>query len=249
MSPSAAPANHPNTTLARSCVPGCGGFIEASTSSAAASSLLRGIAPAGYQNRQMAREPNRVRLATLTWCLLAGCGSSAALSGPLPQPDASEARLDALRTLGSAVFAAARAGDPRRLLASDADLQRLLEATAAEQLRPARAAAWSGPVRASSQLAPIAFASACMQRLRHEGIGGELGLQAAGWVVDRVLVEGRRADGARVGAWVAGAFVYTSQGFVALTVSELEELRWEHADLELAVCDVRVTAEGPVVSH
>lgn len=80
----------------------------------------------------------------------------------------------------------------------------------------------------------------CIQNARVEPAAGPIGLKQAGWVFDRVLVAAREPGGARLAAWVEGAFVLTDQGVGALVIDRVEAPRKEHADLQLAACDLAV---------
>jgi hypothetical protein len=58
-------------------------------------------------------------------------------------------------------------------------------------------------------------------------------------VLQRILVVARTgANGPRSASWLEGDFVYTAQGWRALSFHRIETPRRHHADLELAPCDV-----------
>jgi hypothetical protein len=87
------------------------------------------------------------------------------------------------------------------------------------------------------------YAGLCVQQGRSEPSGGPIGLRAPGFVFERALLIGREPDGGPVASWVEGEFLNTDAGFGALTLERVEPPRRDHADLELAQCEIRV---GPV---
>ncbi|MDD9942180.1 MAG: hypothetical protein OXU20_14135 [Myxococcales bacterium] len=89
------------------------------------------------------------------------------------------------------------------------------------------------------------FLGVCVQGARLEPARGVLGLQAPGWVFDRILVVGQESGGGRVAAWVEGSFVHTDAGLGAVHLVRVEAPRRDHADLQLAVCDLAVWIDRP----
>jgi hypothetical protein len=88
------------------------------------------------------------------------------------------------------------------------------------------------------------YAGICVQQGRVEPEGGTVGLRASGFVFERALIIGREPDGGAVASWVEGRFVHTDAGFGALSLSSVERPRRDHADLELAVCELRAGTPG-----
>ena len=54
-----------------------------------------------------------------------------------------------------------------------------------------------------------------------------------------VALGGRVGLRCGVAAWVEGVFVYSNAGFKAIDLQRVEAPRWEHADLEIATCDMQ----------
>ena len=77
------------------------------------------------------------------------------------------------------------------------------------------------------------------------GLRGLLDSQAATRFAALRVGISARLGGRRVASWVEGAFVYTREGFRALDLTRVEVPRWEHADLELAACDMEVGILNP----
>ena len=93
------------------------------------------------------------------------------------------------------------------------------------------------------------YGGVCLQDARVERSGPPFGLRESGWVFDRALVVGVTSEGPegrRVAAWVEGTFVYTTEGFGAISIVRVERPRWEHSDLELAPCDMEVGVHSPL---
>jgi hypothetical protein len=84
-----------------------------------------------------------------------------------------------------------------------------------------------------------------LQRARIEPAGPPLGLREPGFVAERVLVVGAEPGGGKVAAWVEGSFVLTDQGFFAVSLQRLETPRRDHADLDLAPCDLEIGVRSP----
>lgn len=182
--------------------------------------------------------------------LLLGCGATAASSAPTtarPLPHAGAAD-DELEAFGRELHAVLTAGRPADLLLADAALASLFEPEA-EQRWLALRARGPGPGRLSDsdqrQWQRTRYAELCVQQGRLEPAHGALGLRAPGFVFERALLVGREAGGGAVAAWIEGVFLYTDAGFGALAIERVEAPRPDHADLELAVCELRTRAEEP----
>ncbi|MGF1465682.1 MAG: hypothetical protein ACFCGT_06080 [Sandaracinaceae bacterium] len=184
---------------------------------------------------------------------LAACGARRSPRGlieattPVPLPEAHRDRQEAADRFGRALFEALRSGDPKPLLYDDLALRLLLEPSAATRFSALRLGL---ALRLDLEPSPTpwrrtTYAGVCLQGVRTEPEGTVLGLRADGWVAERALVIGRRPGGRRVAAWVEGTFVYSDAGFGAVDLERVEAPRWEHTDLEIAVCDLRVLAPSP----
>jgi hypothetical protein len=163
-------------------------------------------------------------------------------------PPSDRARNDALLRTGERIYEALAEGRPDRLLVDDDGLRRLVTDDAATRYAAVR-------MGISMRLAvdPAEFEAfrnstytgICLQHARVEPPGTPIGLVERGWVFDRALVVGQQAGGRRFASWIEGTFVYTPDGFVAIDIARIEIPRWEHADLELATCDMEVGVHGP----
>lgn len=155
-------------------------------------------------------------------------------------PDGAEARDAALASLGRSAFAALAAGDPQALLAPEAFLDAALTEASARRLRMLR----QRPLAASpEQFRPFEetrYVGMCAEGSEPARQGGALGLRAPAWTLQRVLIVGERGDGRRLAAWVEADFAYGPERFVALVLRRVEAPRWEHSDLEIGSCDLRV---------
>lgn len=208
--------------------------------------------------RDGAHRAHRVRWVSCVWLVCAACGtgappadaaaperSSGAESGAvraLPIPAEAAEREAALQQLGEIAFAALGEGAPLRLLYGDEELAELLTASAATQQRALRQRPREVPAERLRELSATRFAGLCAQGSRLAPPGGALGLRAEAWTLQRVLVIGARDGRRRLAAWVEGDFVYSDRGFRALDIRRVEAPRWEHSDLEIATCDLRVGA-------
>jgi hypothetical protein len=103
--------------------------------------------------------------------------------------------------------------------------------------RPAAPVTLSADARAL--LRSARYAGLCIQQGRAEPSGGSLGLRAPGFVFERALLIGRDGGGGAVASWVEGRFLHTDAGFGALSLERVEAPRRDHADLELADCELR----------
>ncbi len=191
--------------------------------------------------------------------LLAGCGgptaTSTAVAHPtcvVEMPDLAAERHAAVDALGRRAWEALRAGEPRTLLYDEVDLRALLEPSAATRItvRRTRVDERIGETDDFvSLLAAAEYAGVCLQGAREEPAGGALGLRSGGWVVDRVLVIGRRPSGQRIASWIEGLWLYSDQGFGAADLERVERPRWEHSDLEIAPCDVAIRDDLPEIAR
>lgn len=181
---------------------------------------------------------------------LIGCGgaNSSRLPSAAPLPAEHAARERVLQSFGAQLFAALSKGAPRQILFDEEALRVLLEPNAAERavsLRHNLAATLAAELGDGGLFFGTKYQALCIQRARPEAAGGPLGLRQPGWVFDRVLVVAEEPGGGRVAAWVEGVFLHTDQGLGAIDLSRLEAPRRDHADLELATCDLVAGAWAP----
>jgi hypothetical protein len=158
-------------------------------------------------------------------------------------PGNGEVRTRAIDDTGQRIYEALARGAPTDLLVDDVGLRGLLDSQSATRFAALRVgiSARLGTHAVDFQpLREARYGGVCLQASRLEPAGSALGLRADGWVFDRALVMGLQPGGRRVASWVEGAFVYTREGFRALDLTRVEVPRWEHADLELAACDMEV---------
>ena len=177
-------------------------------------------------------------------CLLAlhvGCGGAAAVPPrPALLPSDQVERRESIDRLARALFSAIQAQSPEQVLVAPAELDQLLPTSTRSRIEqerrhtgaqltalPGRAAVWSG----------ASYAGFCAQGAREEPPGGSLGLIEAAWLLDRLLVVADLGNG-RSASWVEGRFLFTDQGWRALSLSRVEAPRAGHSDLDLAPCDV-----------
>ena len=149
-----------------------------------------------------------------------------------------------LDAFGSKLYTALASGSIAPVMLDDAALRALLLPDAASRLVAQRRATptLALPAEAGSLLRSARYAGLCVQQGRVEPRAGTLGLRASGFVFDRALLIGREAGGGAVASWVEGHFLHTDVGFGALSVERVESPRRDHADLELAECELRVEA-------
>ena len=100
------------------------------------------------------------------------------------------------------------------------------------------------PVARLREFRETRYVSVCAQGSEPAHQGGALGLRRPTWTLQRILVVGRRDGGQRLAAWVEADFAYGPEGFEALDLRRVEAPRWEHSDLEIATCDLRVDADS-----
>jgi hypothetical protein len=163
---------------------------------------------------------------------------------PLPQPAVDAER--SLDAFGERLYAALATGHPEAVMLDDGAVNALLlpeAATRAAALRMTGGPALHLAADQRALLQSARYAGLCVQQGRAEPSGGTIGLRAPGFVFERALVIGREPDGGALASWVEGKFLNTDAGFAALTVERVEAPRRDHADLELAECEIRV---GPI---
>jgi len=162
----------------------------------------------------------------------------------LPVPAESVAREEALHTLGRHAYEALAEGGATRLLATAAQLRLLVTPETVSRYTALRASASPAPPAGQFEsFIQSRYDGICLQGARLEPARTVMGLRAEAWVFDRALISGVQPGGRRLAVWVEGTFIYTSQGFVALHIARVEEPRWEHADLELAPCDMEARVD------
>jgi hypothetical protein len=180
---------------------------------------------------------------------LASCGAADERPlSPLPVPPSTAVRSRAIDATGERIYGELTRGDPVRLLADDLALRELVSPSAASRysaLRLGTTARLSVQPEDFRPLHDATYGGVCLQGSRLEPAHATLGLARDGWVFDRALVMGVQPGGRRLASWVEGIFVYTTDGFVALALNRVESPRWEHADLELAACDMEVGIQHP----
>lgn len=180
---------------------------------------------------------------------LAACASAPGSAGPTAQPlpkDRSFAQR-ALDELGRNLYDALASDQPQRVLLGDAEVRVLLVPEAAQ-----RALVQRGAVRGSfhlslderAMLRGASYAGICVQEGRAEPALGLLGLRAPGFVFERALLVASEPGGGALASWVEGRFVNTDRGFAVLSLERVEPPRRDHADLELAVCELRAGVYG-----
>ena len=172
--------------------------------------------------------------------LVAACGSGPPVWQLKAVPEDRDVRDAVLIETGRMIYRSLVEGNLRGLHVPSEHLPDLVDANTASRLERARQVYALGPQpepRSYLAFRQNPFQGVCLQHARIEPPGSVLGLRAPAWVFDRILVIGGRQT--RFAAWVEGTFVFTSEGFRALVLNRAENPRWEHADLELATCDLR----------
>lgn len=173
---------------------------------------------------------------------LLGCGTHTITSAPVTMPHDAGLRRSSLQALGQSLFEGLRAGTLAPTFATQRELDAMLVPEARLRLDRERASSTTRGFRLEvfrSEWGAARFAGFCVQGARDEGRNAGLGLLEPGWVLDRFLVAVSVGDtGLRSAAWVEGDFVYTGEGWRALSLRRVEAPRRHHADLDLAPCDV-----------
>jgi len=178
----------------------------------------------------------------LSVAFVAGCGGSRAPIAPLAMPLDSDTRRSSLGELGRTLFEGLRDGTPNNCFASASELEALIVPEVRFRLERERAESLERVSAARvfrRDWAQARFVGFCAQGAREELAQQSLGLVSGGWVLERILVVADLGEGRpRSAAWLEGGFVYTAQGWKALNIRRIEAPRVQHADLELAPCDV-----------
>lgn len=176
--------------------------------------------------------------------ITAGCGGGIlrATHG-VPLPDSVELRHLALDAFGQRLHAALRDSTPLDLL-FDVDEVRVLQEGTAATRSLARRASLAFPLAAAAgvrrSLHDTSYLGICVQDAHDESARGALGLMHESWTFRRVLLAARRLDGHRVALWLDGVFIFADTGFGILDLERIEDLRWEHSDLDILPCDMVV---------
>lgn len=186
----------------------------------------------------------RVPLAGLLLCLAACAGppAPAATTTAMRAPATAEARRSAALELGRRLYAAVGSGTVEQIVLDDPTLREVLQPEAAGRASVLRLNLGRGlhlPEISRTLLERAPYRGACLQDVRHERAREITGLRAPGWVVRRVLIVGQDSTGGHVAAWVEGTFVFTDGGFRAVLIERVETPRRDHADLQIATCDLR----------
>jgi hypothetical protein len=187
-------------------------------------------------------------LVTLVTWLGACAGTPRTASRSLPLPEVPTERARVLDDLGRRAFVALARRLPHALMLDDLGLRALLGPDAANQAAALRASTALGmrvPAETAVALAHARYQGVCLQGARLLPAGPPIGLRSDGFVFDRALVVATEPDGGRVAAWVEGTFVLTDLGFYAVTLQRLETPRRDHADLDLAPCDLEIGVRSP----
>ena len=177
--------------------------------------------------------------------LLAGACASmppAAASARQPRPLPESGAEPALDALGERLFAALASGHWDGVLFDRASLADILDPAAVT-----RATLAHRTVQLSEEQRRLwgaaRYSAICVQQGRLEPAAGPAGLRSPGFLFERALLIGREPGGGAMAGWVEGRFLNTDAGFGAVTVERVETPRRDHADLELAVCELRASAE------
>ncbi|MEM9195588.1 MAG: hypothetical protein AAGF12_40855 [Myxococcota bacterium] len=181
-------------------------------------------------------------------CLALGCGGATEQVRSLPVPDDQGERRGAIDSFGEAAYSALAVGYPNRLLLDDEALRRVVQPNAATRWAGVRAATTARLAVDPAEFEVLRVSSykgVCLQGARLEPAGSQIGLYQSAWVFDRALVVATQPGGRPIAAWIEGTFVYTNRGFHAIDLARVETPRWEHADLELATCDMEVGVHSP----
>jgi hypothetical protein len=175
--------------------------------------------------------------------LLLACGAAQAGEAREARPLADGAATQrALDDLGRRLYRGLAAGRPDAVVLREPELRALLTPAAAGRAVDVRHGA-PGPQALTADERALwssaSYSGICVQQGRVEPADGAVGLRAPGFVFERALIIGREPDGGAIASWVEGRFVHTDAGFGALSLSSVERPRRDHADLELAVCELR----------
>ena len=170
--------------------------------------------------------------------LCSGCVAAPQLS-PSTMPHDAALRRGSLSALGKRLFEALRSGSINPCVATTGELDQLVVPQARLAIERERRA--HGSFATSSVFprdwAGASYAGFCAQGAREEPAQEALGLTQRGWVLERILVVASLGN-TRSASWLEGRFVYTEQGWKLLSLSQVEQPRRQHSDLDLAPCDV-----------
>jgi hypothetical protein len=171
-------------------------------------------------------------------CLLASCAHHEPVRLKTPPNDHTAWRMS-LNTFAASMFSALRESELDPVLVAFSDLDAVLTPIGRMRVEHERAGhrpnlLQSAAARAWARASYVGF---CIQGAHAEPANRSYGLRADAWIVDRMLVVAKRGR-SRTAAWVEGTFLYTDQGWRALSVSRIEPPRSHHTDLEVAPCDV-----------
>ncbi len=154
-------------------------------------------------------------------------------------PQESGERRSTLMELSRVLFEGLRGGSLEHSVAPGSEVDRLVVPQMRFRIERERAGRLDRGLLGTFRRdwAAASFAGFCAQGAREEPAARGLGLQRPAWVLDRVLVVAN-LGGSRSASWLEGRFVYTAQGWKTLSLTRIEQPRRNHADLELAPCDV-----------
>jgi hypothetical protein len=191
--------------------------------------------------------PARAVVSIAAWlALTAGCASTTPAFEPRVLPSNARERDGLLASFGERLYTALTDGHLERVLADSRARAAILKPDVAG--RPARSVSASAITPADRTLwASAQYAGLCVQQGRTEYTFGTLGLRKNAFVFERGLLIGREPGGGDLAGWVEGTFVLTQQGFIALAIERVEPPRRDHADLELAECEI--ADRRPVPQH
>jgi hypothetical protein len=171
--------------------------------------------------------------------------SSAALDARRLSSDAAVTRAE-LDQFGHRLYDALSRGQLAGLALDDGALRSVLLPDAAQRAltRRAQSPAIHVPTDARALFGAARYAGICVQQGRVEPEAGVVGLRHVGFLFERALLVGREPGGGAIASWVEGRFVHTTNGFEVLDFDRVESPRRDHADLDLAVCELRAGAFG-----
>lgn len=176
-------------------------------------------------------------LALAALLALGGCASSRPAFEPRVLPSDARERDELLARFGERLYAAIESGHLERVLADSPTRADILKPDVAG--RPPRTLAGHALSVADRSLwATGRYAGLCVQSGRTEYPFGLVGVRKTAFVFERGLLIGREPGGGDLAGWVEGVFVLTQRGFVALAIERIEGPRRDHADLELAECEI-----------
>ncbi|MBK8169896.1 MAG: hypothetical protein IPK60_06085 [Sandaracinaceae bacterium] len=191
----------------------------------------------------------RIGVAFSVLCAIA-CGGGTVVSNValVTMPRGDQQRIAAIDAFGRRLFAALHDGRPGSVVLGDAALHSVLTDDAATRATIHRSGLHQriGNVEEALRFnfRHAHYVGLCAQGSRREVAFGPLGLLEDGWVIDRALVVGEDPQAGHIASWVEGNFIFTSEGFGAISLERVESPRQEHSDLEIGSCDVRAGFTG-----